>query len=191
MLYKNTSLIDIEDEIWGDIPKWEGLYLVSNFGRVKSLKRISIQNKIINDRILKQGITNKGYLFVYLSVDGYKEGLFIHRLVSLSFIPNIENKPCVNHKNGIKHDNRIVNLEWVTYSENNLHSFRELNKIASSKGKFGKDAHRAKKILCVTTGKVFDSRNEAAKEYSICPSNISMVCNKKYSQAKGLNFKYL
>jgi hypothetical protein len=106
-------------EVWKKIEGFEN-YEVSNYGNVKSLK----YNKI---RLLKQENV-KGYLRVSLSKENKVKRFQVHRLVALSFIKNIENKPCVNHINGIKTDNTVENLEWVTYSENEKHSFNFLEK---------------------------------------------------------------
>lgn len=112
-------------EVWKDIKEYEGLYQVSNLGRVKSLpKNHRYGSK--SERILKSGKTIKqrngeDYPIVCLSKDGNIIGYRIHRLVAQAFISNPLNKETVNHINGIKNDNRVSNLEWATPSEQNYH----------------------------------------------------------------------
>lgn len=106
-------------EVWKKVKGFEN-YEVSNYGNVKSLK----YNKI---RLLKQEKV-KGYLRVSLSKENKVKRFQVHRLVAESFITNYLNKPCVNHINGIKIDNRVSNLEWATYSENEIHSYNYLQK---------------------------------------------------------------
>lgn len=119
------------EEIWKDIKGYEGLYQISNLGRVKSLKRIVENNNrkyFTKERILKP-IQIGSYYGVQLSVHGKSKKFYLHRLVCSTFIENIENKKCVNHKDGNKHNNKLENLEWCTHSENNHHSFNtNLNK---------------------------------------------------------------
>lgn len=113
-------------EIWKDIKGFEGRYMVSNTGMVKSLKRIrkfGSQVREINERILKTACDRNGYPFIVLSDYPNKKQSMVHRLVALAFIDNPDGLPCVNHKNGIKTDNTVDNLEWVTYSENSKHYF--------------------------------------------------------------------
>jgi len=113
------------DEIWKDIDGYEGIYQVSNLGRVKSLNRVSVISdgrevfrlgKLLNPNINKIN----GYASVLLGYKGKRK--YIHRLVAKAFIPNPENKPCINHKNKTRTYNYTENLEWVSYLENNLHS---------------------------------------------------------------------
>jgi len=116
-------------EIWKDIPGFEGSYQVSNHGRVKSLARKIMykDGRIWNKKdniILKQSINNKGYLFVNLSKKAIFHVLRVHKLVLNAFVPNPENKPQCNHKDGIKINNYATNLEWVTNSENQIHAVR-------------------------------------------------------------------
>lgn len=89
-------------------------YIVDIYGNVFSL---------LTMKRLKPSLDSNGYTRVNLSKDGKQTVIRIHRLVAEAFIPNPDNKPCINHKNGIKSDNGVGNLEWCTYSENNKHAY--------------------------------------------------------------------
>ena len=115
-------------EIWKIIDGYNGKYVVSNLGNVKSLARcVSNHTGFINkpERVLKHTEDIKGYLRVSLDKDGKTKFVPVHRLVALAFIPNPLNKPQVNHIDGNKHNNRVDNLEWVTNQENCLHAVRK------------------------------------------------------------------
>ncbi len=107
-------------EQWRPVVGYEGCYEVSDAGRIRNQRR--------KGSILKPVKHENGYTFVMLSKNGAKKINSIHRIVAEAFIPNPENKPQVNHKNGIRNDNRLENLEWVTCSENAIHSFRVLGR---------------------------------------------------------------
>lgn len=100
-------------EVWKDVVDYEGLYKVSNYGRIK--------NK--NNEFLNPPLTPKGYARVSLFKEGSCKNYFVHRLVALAFLSNSDKKPVVNHKNGCKIDNRLANLEWATIGENNIHAY--------------------------------------------------------------------
>lgn len=114
------------EEVWKDIPGYEGIYQISNFGRVKSLERYVRHcrggNKIIKEKILKPRVVAEGYLQISLCGNIFKEEL-IHRLVAKAFIPNPDNLPQVNHKDENKQNNRVDNLEWCTRIYNQQYSF--------------------------------------------------------------------
>jgi hypothetical protein len=115
-------------EIWKDIVGWEGLYEVSNLGNIRSADRVIAGPKPCGRRIkgrLRKTLIARGYVSINLldKKTGRSTRNSVHRFMAEAFIPNPENKPEVNHKNGIKHDNRLENLEWVTRSENSLHAW--------------------------------------------------------------------
>jgi len=155
------------EEIWKDIDGYDGIYQVSNLGRVKSLERTVNSScrvggvRTIKEKIFKE-VTKNRYVYISLSNNGIDKKHYVHRLVATAFIPNLEHRKEVNHKNGIKSDNRIENLEWATPSENQKHSYDTgLNypKYAM-KGKFGKDNPTSKSVL------QFDLNGNFIREYA-------------------------
>lgn len=123
-------------EIWKDIEGYEGLYQISNFGKVKSLsKHCGFGKGYTTKEIILKPHLRLGYITFTLYKNGIPKTFSAHRLVANAFIPNIENKPQVNHINGIKTDNSIKNLEWVTNSENVKHAFDTGLKHTSAKQK--------------------------------------------------------
>ena len=125
----NLSLESMKGEIWKPIIGYEGFFEVSNLGRVKSLKReITGKNNILykcKERILKQRKSRKSdYRHISLTINCNILCRRIHRLVAHAFLDKIENKNVVNHINGIKHDNRVCNLEFCSDYENVHHAIR-------------------------------------------------------------------
>lgn len=116
-------------EIWKDIPEYEGLFQVSNKGRVKSLKRkvrrgYKYELKTVPEKIRSLSIDKHGYYHLALSKNNKRKNYFLHRLVAMVFIPNPENYPVINHIDGNKKNCCVENLEWVTISENAKHAYR-------------------------------------------------------------------
>ena len=185
------------DEEWRDIPGFEGRYQVSNRGRIKSLPRKVNNNTgtlVIKEKILKQRMDFKGYMRIDINDnEGNHKYLGVHRLVALAFIPNPENKPQVNHIDGIKNHNTVDNLEWATNSDNQLHAYRTgLNYVT---GKAGKSKRAVLQIDPKTKEIVneYPSIADAAKAVGCKQSsNIGQCCRGAYGRKtiSGYEWKY-
>lgn len=125
------------EEVWMDIEGFEGFYQVSNMGQVKSIPRIIKRdyrgNAKRNGKLLKQSKTRKGYLRITMQCNGVKKQVSVHTIVAKAFIPNTNNYPQVNHKNGDKTKNNALNLEWCTNSMNTQHAY-DTGLIISNRG---------------------------------------------------------
>jgi|694.fasta_scaffold56089_8 hypothetical protein len=118
-IYKNTSIEDLENEIWVKTQEYDYDYCFSNMGRIK-----------LGDKIVKQYLDKDLYCLCHLKTNGKMKLFRVHRIIAKYYIENKENKPQINHINSNPKDNRIENLEWVSHSENNIHKF--FNKKKSS-----------------------------------------------------------
>jgi hypothetical protein len=181
----------IESEIFKDIPGYECLYQISNLGRVKSYDRV-VEYKNGSKRILK-GKFISIFLDRYYKLNLLKKQHYLHRLIALSFIPNLDNKPCVNHKNGIKTDNNIDNLEWVTLSENSKHAYE--NNLWIPNPRYGNYHGRSKKVYVYDLSgnfvREFEFIREASIILNISENLISRICSKQKGTAKRLyQFRY-
>jgi len=176
-------------EEWRTI-EWNCDYMVSNTGKIKSLKKKK-------EIILKPSRTHKGkgYHMVILCKNGERSYKTIHRLVAIAFIPNPENKPQVNHIDGNTINNSVENLEWCTPSENEIHSFRKLGRISPTKGLFGKYSANPKSVyqIDIKTNKIimfFDSVIDASIKMKIDKTSISRCCRKEKGTAGGYKWQY-
>lgn len=120
--------MNASQEVWRPIPQFEGRYEVSNIGRVRSLPKIIIRKGhgvyLRPEAIMTNVKTPFGYFVLKLRNEGKDFRIPVHRLVAMAFIPNPNNYPIINHKNGIKTDNRVENLEWCTHKMNTAHAWR-------------------------------------------------------------------
>lgn len=144
---------------------------------------------------LKQENCKNGYKRVTLCVNGKPVRKLVHRLVAEAFIPNPENKCDVNHKNGIRGDNRVCNIEWMTRSENIKHSYNALGNISHMKGRHGKNNPNSKIILQIKNGKViaeYYGSVEAEECTGVHRSGISDCCRgyRHCKTAGGYQWKY-
>jgi|TARA_R110000868_G_scaffold69210_2_gene204035 hypothetical protein len=167
----------MEKEIWLPIKEYENLYEISNLGRIKSL----IKKGSSIEKIKKNGFdVNTGYINVQLRKNNIPLTKRVHRMVAIAFIPNPLNKPCVNHKDGDKKNCKASNLEWMTYSENTLHSFKNglQKKIFGNKNYITKlkdsDVIEIRDLI-----KKQISNKEIALLYKVNPSQISRIKNNK------------
>lgn len=194
--YKNKSIESLNDEKWLPIIGYEGYYFVSNLGRIKSVDRTVVSSfdseRMVKGRVMKLFMDRKGYIRVMLCKEGECKNCQVHRLVALTFIKNVHNKPRVNHKLGVKHDNRVTELEWVTASEDELHSYRVLGKKnpKAGLGRIGKLHPKSKPVRCCTLDTVFESATQAAKALGIGQGNLCNYINNKKHNPTGLYFIY-
>lgn len=163
-------------EIWKDVEEYEGLYQVSNLGRVKRVK---------TGRILKPLKHPHGYLNVGLSKNGIVSNKTIHRLVAKAFIQNLENKPEVNHIDEEKTNNNVNNLEWSTRKENINHGTRT--------ERMGKTRSISIIATNIKTGEVeeFYGTSECARQLGLNTPSITNVLKGRHNQTGGYTFKYL
>lgn len=178
-------------EIWKDIQGFEGVYQVSNLGNVKSLFFHSTNTP----RLLKSSPTNCGYYKVQLHLNGKPKTKYVHRLVAETFLPRIQGKDQVNHKDGDKSNNALQNLEWVSASENQLHSVRNnLRKSSPMLGRFGSLNPRSKPIsqyaLDGTFIRRWNSVSDAGRYYNFRPNCISECANGITHTSYGYIWKY-
>ena len=169
---KKYDTSSLDGEIWKDIPGYEELYKISSFGRIIS----SYSKRILSPAI--SGHKGKGYYAITLVKNGIKKRFHIHKLVALSFIPNPDNFPCIDHINTDRYDNRVENLKWCSFSQNNL------NPITNSK--------RYKPVVQLKDGlliHVFNSINEATK-HGFCLGQIIDCCKGRYKHHKGFQWMY-
>lgn len=180
----------MEEEIWKNIKGYTN-YMVSNMGRMKSLKRMVVRNNnrplLVEEKILKPSVNKKGYLFICLRNNGKLKYFRLHRLVAEAFISNPNNYPCVNHKDENKQNNCVENLEWCTVKYNNIYNGRQ-KRIAAKRKKITLQINPNTNEIIAE----FPSTIEAQRQLGISHSHISACCNNKphCNTAGGFKWKY-
>jgi hypothetical protein len=174
----------IEEE-WRDVVGYDGEYEVSNLGRVRRLPKTIVDScrggkrrRFLKAKIIKRTISKTGYYTVALG----KRNVKLHRVIAEAFIPNPEGKPYINHKSGVKTDNRICNIEWCTHAENLQHAAHVLGTMNL--------LHPMRKVVCVETGIVYDSLATAARDTGTAEQNIWHVCNGHWKTSGGYHWRY-
>lgn len=177
-------------EIWKDIPNYEGLYQVSNLGNVKSLMAFNsyIGKYYKREKILKPKKDKKGYFMVCLCKnkntlnfgDYHRKYIRIHRLVAETFIPNPNNYPIINHKDENKQNNNVENLEWCSYLYNNNYGTKN-KKICKKVKQYDLDYNFIKEYRSIM---------EASRQLKISHSSIILALKGKTKQAHGYKWEY-
>ena len=169
-------------EEWRNIEGYEGLYQISNYGRVRSLK-------FGKERILKPGKSENGYLIIAIFKNGKGKMYLVHRLVAQAFINNTDNLPIINHKDECKTNNNVENLEWCDYIYNNNYGTtkqRIADKLINGK--------RSKKVFQFTLDGEFvaeySSTMEVQRQTGYSQGHISQCCNGKRQTAYGYKWTY-
>jgi len=189
-------------ELWRDVAGYEGLYQVSNLGRVKSLARVRIHKNglryHIREKILTPTLDAYGYYVVgMVNHKGEHRAKTVHRLIATAFIPNPENKRCVDHINGIRSDNRIENLRWATHKENTQNMFR-LGKQVNWANRCLTDeerwnfTHSQCRPIIRNDGKVYESVIAASQELGYKSSSMVSRCVRGLEKSvRGYSFRYM
>lgn len=179
------------EEIWKDIPGYEGYYQVSNMGRVKCLDRVVYRGENRNgvpiyqrvySKVLAIHTTRNGYYSIMLHKDGKSRRFLVHRLVAWAFIPNPNGKPDINHKDGNRKNPVVTNLEWCTQGENILHASRILHTMK----------YHGKAVRCIETGEEFKSIREAARHYGVADTNLgNSIRGKGQKRCAGYHWEFI
>jgi hypothetical protein len=171
------------EEIWKDISGHENVYQISNFGRIKSLKK----RCGYEEKIMKQSVTQRGYMQIILRKNGYKITYLVHRLVLQTFIK--ESLLQVNHKNGVKTDNRLDNLEYCTGSENMKHAHEtglQINKKGelSCRSKLSDSQVKQIKDILKNPDLKHGDKKKIAQKFNVVPGVL-------YAIEKGITWKHI
>lgn len=173
-------------EVWENIKGYENVYQVSNCGQVRRIGNYTNQSEFSweSGHILKPANNSKGYYFVNLSLNNKISRKYVHRLVAETFIQNPENKPTVNHINCDRSDNRVENLEWASYRENNDYSIQIMKKAGNSKRNNKLSRVVQQLDLQGNVLKEYPSYREAERQTGI--NGIDKVCSgAKYRKTAG------
>ena len=160
-------------EIWKKIDKFDH-HECSTEGRIRNT---------LTGKTLSPVVSSRGYAEFCLCEFGKRHLVFGHRVVAETFLPKVDGKTFVNHKDGNKLNNNVNNLEWCTSAENTHHA---INVLGKNNGGLNK-----KRVLCIETNTIFESTVDAEKQMGISNAWISSICRGEKNSAKGYHFKYV
>lgn len=188
------------EELWRDVVGYEGFYEISDHGNIRGVNR-DIKRKCdsvgfkIKGRKMKGYCDKNGYTRISLRKLGHIQKFFIHRLVLAAFVGYDENRPQVNHKNSVRSDNRLENLEWCTQSENMQHAIRNNEQYYNFLHAKGGDNKISVPVAQYTIDGCFVSEYGSISEAAIASGArggaISNVCRKRRKTAGGYKWKYI
>ena len=185
------------NEIWKPVVGYEDYYEISSMGRVRSLDRYARGScdsiKLHKGRILNPKIDRDGYCIYNLCKDGQSKSFRGHRLVADAFIPNPDNKPCIDHINCVRSDNRLENLRWVTHKENNNNPITT-NRMSTAKKNQEKGNHQTPIIQYDLNGnfiKQYPTIKEAVMETGTNRTSIISCASGRYKTANGFRWGYI
>lgn len=175
-------------EQWKDIKDYEGLYQVSNMGRIRSLDRLVKGGygcqKLIKGKIIKPYEAPSGYYKLSLYSHRKREMVYVHKTVAENWLPNPDNLPCINHKDENKKNNSVDNLEWCSYSYNNTYNGKQ--KITAEKTSKAVYQYSLSGELI----KEWKSTMDIQRSTGYLNGNIGKACRGKYKQAYGFKWSY-
>ena len=175
-------------EIWKPVKNYESLYEVSNYGRVRSLPRKPYRKKVI---IMSPGIAGEGYLSINLYKKGQAKKQYVHRLVAEAFIENPHNYPEINHKDEIRTNNAVDNLEWCTSKYNKNYGNRNRKMSAVKIGRFcDENAVKRSPVICIETGKYYSTMRLAALDSGASYTKITECCKGRRQKTGGYHWRY-
>jgi hypothetical protein len=183
-------------ELWEPVKGYELLYEISNMGRVKILQKMVAYGRIQEEMIAKLRLDKDGYVTFTASKNNVVKTLKVHRMVAIAFIPNPDSKPEVNHRFGIKIDNRATELEWSTTKENIVHNFKVLNRKRPNwmRGVVGKLNKQSRPVIQMDMSgkniKEWESMNMVYPVLGIHAGSISACCRGLCHQSGGFKWKY-
>lgn len=201
----------MEQEIWKPVVGWEGFYEISSLGRVRTSGKY-VDGRVYKDKIKKARKNKFGYYYVNLFRNKKFKSIRIHQLVAQAFIPNPENKPCIDHIDTNRENNRVENLRWCTYAENannhltKQHLSEALKKACSSEKvreqrRINAKKYEKQRLAPIVVGvsqftkdgvfiKSFYSASDAAREMGGNCTSIIRCCKGKKPTAYGFIWKY-
>ena len=189
-----SVLISIQPK-WVDIVGYENEYQVNQFGQIRTLKNSPKCKKF--DLLKPQTSKKNGYVYQMLYKKGKQKLLRVHRIVAMAFLPNPNNLPQVNHKDGDKQNNKVDNLEWCMQSDNMLHAYKNGLQTPSEKQRqaiINTNKLKQKKVVLIKDGitvKMFDSLSEASRQTKISVSHISRCCTQKRNATNGVEWRFV